>query len=260
MALHGALFLYVTSMSFALLYGGFRKSLLFRLCVAFMAAGFALQTAHMAYRWVETGIIPATDLNEICSATAWALVGIYLLFGVLLRSRIIVFFQMPVVALFLFAAVLIPEVPKQPRPFYYTVWFDVHILLLISGIGLFLFSFLYSSIFIMQDHSLRRRRQPISLSLPSLEESGAWATRLLCLGYGLYTAGLASSALYGVFHASRDEWHPGLLEAASVVVWLILGSAIVGWITAKVNPRRRAWLVVAGAASTLLIILGILWH
>lgn len=260
MALHGALFLYVVSMSFALLFGGFRKEPLFRLCVAFMALGFLLQTAHLATGWAATGIIPATNLNEICADTAWALVGIYLIFGAFLKSRILVFFQMPLVVLFLFAAAIFPVVPKEPRPFYFTVWFDVHIMLLVSGIGLFLFSFLYSSIFIMQDHSLRRKRQPLSLTLPSLEESGRWATRLLCLGYALYTVGLASSAFYGAVHGSKDEWHPGLLEAASVVVWLILGAAIVGWVTAKVNPRRRAWLVVAGAASTLLIILGILWH
>ena len=93
-----------------------------------------------------------------------------------------------------------------------------------------------------------------------MEESARWATRFLVWGYALYTAGLLSSAAYGVIHGAKDRWRPGLLEAASLAVWLILGFAIYGWATAKLNPRKRSWLVIAGAASTLFIILGMLWH
>ncbi len=256
----GTLFLYVASMAFALLYGGFRKNLLYYLCAGAMAAGFALQTAGLTVRWIESRIIPATNLPQILHATAWALVALYLLFGTALKNRIVVFFLMPLVVLSMLTAQLIPDLPKEPKPFFYTAWFVVHIALLTLGIGLFLYSFLYSSIFIMQDHSLRHRRQPLALGLPSLEESARWATRFLLLGFGVYTAGLFSSGLYGALEGKKDAWRPGMLEVAAVAAWLILGAAIYGWVTAKLNPRKRAWLVVAGAASTVLIILGILWH
>ncbi len=260
MAANLTLFFYVASMAFGLLYGGFRKRVLFRLCAVAMVAGFLAQTMDLGARWAERSIIPATNLNEICEATSWGLVAIFLLFGALLKNRIAVFFLTPLVVFFQMAARLIPLAPKEPKPFYYTPWFVIHISLLTIGIGLFLYSFIYSSIFIMQDHSLRRHRQPIALGLPSLEESARWATRFLVWGYALYTAGLLSSTVYGVIHGAADRWRPGLLEAASLAVWLILGFAIYGWATAKLNPRKRSWLVIAGAASTLFIILGMLWH
>ncbi len=260
MAANLTLFFYVASMAFGLLYGGFRKRALFLICAFSMAAGFVAQTLDLAARWSERSIIPATNLNEICEATSWGLVAIFLFAGYLLKNRVFVFFLTPLVVFFQMAARIIPLVPKEPKPFYFTPWFSLHITLLIIGIGFFLYSFIYSSIFIMQDHSLRHHRQPIALKLPSLEESVRWATRFLVAGYVLYTAGLLSSAVYGVIHGAKDRWHPGLLEAASLAVWLILGFAIYGWATAKLNPRKRSWLVIAGAASTLFIILGILWH
>ena len=260
MAANLTLLFYVASMAFGLLYGGFRKRALFLLCSFSMAAGFAAQTIDLASRWSARLIIPATNLNEICEATSWGLVAIFLFAGFLLKNRVFVFFLTPLVVFFQMAARIIPVVSKEPKPFYFTPWFSIHISLLIIGIGFFLYSFIYSSIFIMQDHSLRHHRQPIALKLPSLEESVRWATRFLIAGYVLYTAGLLSSAVYGIVHGAEDKWHPGLLEAASLAVWLILGFAIYGWATAKLNPRTRSWLTIAGAASTLFIILGILWH
>ena len=50
------------------------------------------------------------------------------------------------------------------------------------------------------------------------------------------------------------------MEAASVSAWLVLGVAIWGWFSAKVQPRKRSWLIVAGACFTILITLGMLWH
>lgn len=256
----GALFLYVLSMAFALLYGGFRRDLLFHLCAATAGGGFILQTLHLAASWGDRGFVPVTTLPEVLDGTAWALVLVFFVFGALHRQRILVFFMLPLIVLFLMTAGMVPQLAKEVKPYYYTPWFTVHILLLVVGMALFLYAFLYSTVFIMQDHSLRHRRQPLPLGLPSLEESGRWATRSLVLGYVLFTGGLFSSALYGFLHRGQSNWRPGLMEFASVAAWLLLSAALYGWITAQVNPRRRAWLVVAGAASIVLIILGFLWH
>ena len=96
--------------------------------------------------------------------------------------------------------------------------------------------------------------------IPSLEEAERWSARLLLAGYPLFSLGMFSSILYGVLHGSKQNYRPGVLEAASILAWLILGVAGYGWLTAKVHPRRRSWFVVAGAALSVLIIIGIIWH
>jgi ABC-type uncharacterized transport system permease subunit len=260
MLLNVALLAYVVAMGTALLYGGFRERALWAATALAAAVGFAFQTAGEARLWLASGVPPATNLHELFQLTAWAVMALYFLLYPLHRSRILTFFLMPLVTLCYVLGASIPDTPVEVKPFFHTAWFTVHIFLLVFGIAFFFVSFLYATIFIMQDHSLRHRRVPSPLPLPSLEEAERWSTRLLLAGYPLFTLGILSSILYGILHGERTEWRPGVLEGASVVAWLVLGFAIYGWISARVHPRRRSYLVVAGAAFSVLILLGILWH
>jgi len=251
---------HVLAMGFALLYGGFRERALWVLTVLSAAAALLLQTVVLGRAWLATGIPPAVNLPEILRMAAWALLFLYFLLYPILRSRILAFFLMPLSALCALLGGVLPSPAAEPKPFYGTAWFAVHILLFVFGIAFFFLSFLYATIFIMQDHSLRQRRAPPPLPLPSLEEADRWSSRLLLVGYPLFTLGILSSALYGALHRAGPAYRPGLLEAASLVAWVVLGLAIYGWITARFHPRRRSYLVVAGAAFTVLTLLGIVWH
>lgn len=255
-----ALFFYVSAMAFALLYGGFRQKVLFLLTVVSAGAGFVIQTVMEARAWLHTEIPPAANLHELFQLTAWAVLALYFILYPMTRSRILVFFLMPLVNLAYMAGMMVPNRPPEPKPFYFTPWFAIHIFLLVFGIGFFFVSFLYAAIFIMQDHSLRHRHAPSHLPIPSLEEAERWSARLLLAGYPIYTLGMFSSIVYGILFGHKENYRPGLLEGASVLAWLVLGVASYGWLTAKVHPRRRSWLVVAGAAFSVLIILGIIWH
>lgn len=255
------LFLYVTAMVFALLDGGFPHRSLYRLFLVCAWAGFLIESAALGSVWAHRGIPPAVNLHELFLVTAWAILGLYLLLYPMIQSRrILPFFLMPLVTLNFLLGNAIPETAVEPKPYYFSAWFAVHILLLVFGMAFFFLSFLYAAIFIMQDHSLRNRRSPSPLPIPSLEEAERWSARLLMAGFPVFTLGIVSSAAYGIMHGRSGDWKPGVLEISSVVAWVILGLAIYGWLTAKVHPRRRSWLVVAGAAFSVLIILGIVWH
>lgn len=250
----------VLAMGFALLYGGFREKALWVLTALSGAAALLLQTAVLGRAWLETGIPPAVNLPEILRMAAWALLLLYFLLYPLLRSRILAFFLMPFVTLCALVGGVLPAPAVEVKPFFTTAWFAVHILLFVFGMAFFFLSFLYATTFIMQDHSLRHRRAPSPLPLPSLEEADRWSSRLLLVGYPLFTLGILSSALYGILHRAGSAYRPGLLEAASLVAWVILGLAVYGWVTARFHPRRRSYLVVAGAAFSILTLLGIVWH
>lgn len=256
-----SLFFYVAAMAFALMYGGVRKPGLFWSCFILAGAGFTVQAIFLAHAWWQAGYPPAANLNELFRAAAWAILALYFLLYPVNRSRILVFFLMPFVTLVYFGGCfIVPDPSVEAKPYYLTAWFAVHILLLIFGMAFFFLSFLYAAIFIMQDHSLRRHHGSSPLPIPSLEEAERWTTLLLLSGYPLFTLGIFSSALYGILHGGQGRYRPGLIEGASVLAWVVLGLAIYGWYSARVHPRRRAWFVVAGAAFSVLIILGIIWH
>ena len=254
------LFFYVAALSFALIYGGFQKRILFWLTMAFASAGFAVQTVRIGWLWGRLGYPPATNLHQLFEISAWAILALYLCIYPLNRSKILTFFLMPLVMLIFLLGFMVPDILEKPKSFYFTPWFSIHIFLLVFGMAFFFLSFLYAAIFIMQDHSLRHRHHPSELPIPSLEEAERWSSKLLLTGYPLFTVGLASAILYGILYGERKDWRPGLLEGASILAWLVLGVAIYGWFSAKVHPRRRSWLVVAGAAFSVLIIIGIMWH
>ncbi len=254
------LFFYVAALAFALIYGGFKRTPLFVLSAVSGAAGFLLQGGSIASQWFHRGVPPATNLHELFQLTAWAILALYFALYPFTRSRILVFFVMPMVNLCYLAGGLVADKVVEPKPYYFTAWFAIHIFLLVFGMAFFFLSFLYAAIFIMQDHSLRHHHARSPLPIPSLEEAERWSSRLLLAGYPIFTLGMFSSILYGVLHGSRSDYRPGLLEAASILAWLSLGVAGYGWLTARVHPRRRSWLVVAGAAFSVLIILGIIWH
>ena len=255
------LFFYVLMMTFALLYGGFRHKALYVAALCSAWAGFIIQTVIGARFWIASGYPPAVNLHQLFLAVAWALMTLYLfLYPYLDSRRILAFFFAPVVTFIYLLGVISADSTVTMKPFYKTPWFTVHILLLVFGIAFFFLSFLYAVIFIMQDHSLRRHNAPAHLSIPSLEEADRWTTRFLLVGFPIFTLGLLSSISYGLIHGRGGEWKPGVLEISSFLAWLVLGAAIYGWMTAKVNPRRRSWFVVAGAAFSLIIILGMIWH
>jgi ABC-type uncharacterized transport system permease subunit len=251
---------YVGALAFAFLYGGFRMERLGRVSVGCLGAGFAMQTGLLAYQWGHLRYIPAATLGELCAAMAWMLVLLYLIFYPRMRNTILTFFLTPVVTLIYVVSLMVPRVSVETKPFFFTAWFAVHILLLLLGMGFFVLSFLYATVHIMQDHRLRVLHEPPRLALPPLQEAQRWSRLLLLWGYPPFTLGIFSSVLYGIRYGSGRDWHPGLMEFASAMAWLVLGVAVYGYATARVRPRRRSWLVVAGASFSMLIILGILWH
>lgn len=251
---------YICAMAFAFLFGGFRFERLGTAAVGCLACGFTAHTFLIAILWIRMGYVPATTLPELCGAMAWMLVLLYLLLFLKIRNTILTFFLTPLVSLSYIFSLMLPRPALQPKEFFYTPWFVVHIVLLLVGMGFFFLSFLYASVHIMQDHRLKVLHGPPRLALPPLQEAQKWATRFLLCGYPAFTLGIFSSVAYGIKYGRGKDWHPGLMEAASGMAWLVLGLAIYGFATARVRPKRRSWLIVAGASFSVLIILGILWH
>lgn len=252
---------YVAAMAFALLDGGFRRRILYLLCLACTGAGFLIHSSAFAKAWISTGIIPSVNVPELLDLTVLFMVLTYFVSRIFVDHRELLFFLMPIIVSFHLVSRIIPARVPEVKPYFTTMWFPVHIFLLVSGMSLILFSFIYSAIFIMQDYSLRKKKTPNAMPLPSISASEKWGKIYLKLGFLFFTLGFFSSALYGIMHASKDStYRPGLLEAATLLSWALLGAAAFGWIRSGIQPRKRAFLVIVGSSLFLFIFMGMLWH
>jgi ABC-type uncharacterized transport system permease subunit len=258
---HAYLLFYVASMAFALLDGGFRRRILYALSVVSAVAGFSLHTLGFIKIWIMTGIVPSVNVPELLNLTCLFLMLTYFVSRIFVSHRELLFFLFPIVVLFLMVSNLLPGKKPDIQPYFTSVWFPVHIFLLVIGMSLIIFSFIYSTIFIMQDYSLRKKKTPNAMPLPSIDASEKFGKFYLSIGFLFLTLGFFSSALYGITHARKDSsYHPGLIEIATLLSWLILGAAAFGWVRSGIKPRKRAFLVVVGASLFLFIFLGMLWH
>ena len=255
------LLLYVAGMAFAFLDGGFRRKVLYSLSVISVFAGFAIHLFIFLRSWIATGIIPSTNAAELLDLTSLFLVFAYFSSLIVARHREIAFFLMPIVVFFVSVSTILPKAKPEIKPYFTTMWFPVHILLLVSGIGLIIFSFIYSTIFILQDYSLRKKKNPNAMPLPTIDAAEKYGRFYLFSGFVFLSFGFFSSALYGIINAKKDSsYHPGLLEAATFLSWMTLGFATYGWLRSTIKPRKRAFLVIVGASLMLFIFLGMLWH
>jgi len=252
---------YVAAMAFALLDGGFRRKILYSICLASAAAGFLVHAVSFGKAWMATGIIPSTNVSQLLDIMALSLVFTYFASRLFVGHREILFFLMPIVVLFHLMSLIIPSKAPEAKPYFTTLWFPVHIFLIVSGMSLVLYSFIYSTIFIMQDYSLRKKKTPNVMPLPPISASEKWSKIYLQAGFLFFTIGFFSSAVYGITNASKDStYHPALLEAAALLSWIVLGVAAFGWIRSGIQPRKRAFLVVVGSSLFLFIFMGMLWH
>ena len=254
------LLLYVAAMAFAFLDGGFRRKALHLLCLASASAAFVLHAASLTAKWKESGVIPSVNAPQLMELTVFFLMLTYFVSGIFARQREMLFFLTPISVLLMMTAGMLPQDLPETKPYFTTFWFPLHIFLIVSGMTLVLFSFIYSAIFIMQDHSLRKRKQTNALLLPPISVTEKLSKFYLKTGFFFFSAGMLSSAAYGILRSDGGGYRPGLLEAASFLSWIVLGAATFGWVRSGMRPRKRAFLVIVGSSLFLFIFMGMLWH
>lgn len=256
-----SLLFYIAAMAFALLDGGFRRKALYILCLFSACSAFLLHAVYLFTEWKACGVIPSVNALQLLELTVFFLMLIYFVSWAFVRQREILFFLTPMAVLLMMIAVMLPRKLPEIKPYFTTVWFPLHIFLLVSGMALVLFSFIYSTIFIMQDHSLRRKKQPNAMLLPPISVAEKLSKIYLKTGFFFFSAGMLSSAAYGFLRAGHGgDYRPGLLEAAALLSWITLGTASFGWVRSGVQPRTRAFLVIVASSLFLFIFMGMLWH
>jgi len=213
--------------------------------------GFIFQTAFLSIRGHALGRCPLTNLFEVLIFLAWSIALIYLLIGPAYRLSLMGAFTAPLVFGIQVFALLAPidvrhEVKLPPNS-----WLEFHASISMVAYGVFALACIAGAMYLVQERQLKTHQlHSIFYHLPPLSDLFAAITRLLWLGFALYTLGLVSGFFTG--HPL-----PRVQVVAAIVVWLLYAAILQGRHFHRLAPKRVAALCIAGFGAALTLLWGI---
>ncbi len=199
-----------------------------------MASGFAFQTAFLTMRGHAIGRCPITNLFEVLVFLAWSIALIYLAIGPTYRLSLMGAFTAPLVFAVQSVALMLPIDSAHPPQLTVNRWLEFHASISMIAYGAFALACVAGAMYLVQERQLKTHQlHKVFSNLPPLPNLFSAMTRLLWLGFGLYTAGLASGFLTG-------EPLPHLKIVLAVAIWVIYGVILVARYARAATPKRVA--------------------
>jgi ABC-type uncharacterized transport system permease subunit len=171
---------------------------------------------------------------------SWLVVSAYLIWGCRPRYRLLGLAVMPVALALLFLAWLgggtgIGDADQAGAVL------GVHVALVLAGFAAFTVAAAMAGLYLWEDRRLKRRdANVLRLRVPSLDALDRLASRVVLVGLGLLTAGIA----VGLARLGSDD--VDLTVAVTVLIWGVYAAALLLRLQGLVQGRRLAWLYVLG--------------
>jgi ABC-type uncharacterized transport system permease subunit len=216
-----------------------------------IAVGFLFQTVFLSVRGHAIGRCPLTNLFEVFIFVAWSVTLIYLLIGPAYRLSLMGAFTAPLVFALQTFALLAPidrahAVIGSPSP-----WLELHASISLIAYGAFALACVAGLMYLVQERQLKRRRiNSMFYYFPPLTDLFAAITRLLWLGFGLLTVGIAAGFFTG-------QPLPYVKIAWSFGVWLFYAGILFARHLGTTAPRSIAALCVLAFSAALTLLWGI---
>ena len=213
--------------------------------------GFVFQTAFLYLRGHALGRCPITNLFEVFAFLSWSISLIYMLVGPTYRLSLMGAFTAPLVLVIqtfaLLAPIDRPHIAKRPV----NAWLEFHASMSMVAYGAFALACIAGLMYLVQERQLKTRQlHSIFYHLPPLTDLFTAITRLLWLGFGLYTAGLIS----GFFTGEPLPWIKMTLACG---VWIFYAAILQGQQLRRLTPKRVATLCVVAFVAAVTVLWGI---
>jgi len=223
-----------------------------------LLAGFAFHTTSMIERGLRFNHCPVSNLYEATAFAAWTIVAAYLVVGLWSRLSFLGAFASPVLFVTgVFA--LMPSLDPKPdvHPELPVIWTSIHAALMSLSYGAFGLSAVAALMYLTQERNLKfHKLQAIFSLLPPIQRLELVAGRLLVIGFGLLTVGLAIGVLDLARLNDPQAYRGDPKILWSIVVWLIyLGLIVMRWKFAQ-GGRRFALGSIGSFAFVLLTFWG----
>jgi ABC-type uncharacterized transport system permease subunit len=182
---------------------------------------------------------------------AWAVALIYMLIGPVYRLSLMGAFTAPLVFAIQAFALLAPIDVQHSVKTAPNSWLEFHASMSMIAYGAFALAGIAGVMYLVQDRQLKTRKiHSIFYHLPPLSDLFTAITRLLWLGFALYTAGLVSGFFIG-------QPLPRMQILCAFAVWLLYAAILQGRHLKQLAPKRVAALCIIGFSAALTLLWGI---
>jgi ABC-type uncharacterized transport system permease subunit len=221
-----------------------------RITVIWMAAAFLCQVGFLLLRGQQRAACPLVGTGEILAFLAWSLTLFYLLIGPAYRISLLGVFSAPLIVLFQLIALLPGKLDPLPqRVSGSNPWYETHSALSVLAYGALALAAIAGVMFLVLDRQLKGQQLKSGLfkNLPPVHELQISLQRLLWLGTGLLTGGIAAGFLMP--HTTHALAH----FIAAIVVWLSYIGLIAMKAVRGMTGKRLAISAVVFFALSLLV-------
>src|SRR5438128_6719737 len=213
--------------------------------------GFIFQTAFLSIRGHALGRCPLTNLFEVFIFVAWSVALIYMLVGPAYRLSLMGAFTAPLVVLLQGFALIAPIDVRHPIRVPANSSLEFHASVSLVAYGAFALACIAGVMYLVQERQLKTHQlRSIFYHLPPLTDLFMAITRLLWLGFILYTVGIASGFFTG-------QPLPYVQVVAAIAVWLLYAAILQGRYFRRIAPKRVAALCIIGFSAALTLLWGI---
>jgi ABC-type uncharacterized transport system permease subunit len=214
-----------------------------------ICAGFLCETIYLFIRGHEIGRCPITNRFEVIVFMTWSMVLIYLVIGSAYRLSLMGAFTAPVASALLLVAMLLPSVDSNAVRMKVNPWLEAHTSFSMVACGAFALACIAGGMYLFQESQLKTRKPgSIFYRLPPITALSIANSRLLWLGFALFTIGLGTGFLIG----ARINW---IQAAWSILVWVIYGAILI----ARVRHAMAAKWIATLSILAFSLLLGTFW-
>jgi HemX protein len=216
-----------------------------------VGAGFVFQTVFLSIRGHALGRCPITNLFEVFVFLGWSVALIYLVIGPAYRLSLMGGFTAPLIFLIQFFALLAPIDQPHRMKLAVNPWLEMHASVSMVALGAFALACVAGLMYLVQERQLKTHQlHSIFYHLPPLTDLFAALTRLLWMGFILYTVGLASGFFTG-------QPLPQIKTAWAIGVWILYAGILQARHLRRLAPKRIAALCVVAFSLAVSVLWGI---
>jgi ABC-type uncharacterized transport system permease subunit len=222
-----------------------------RLTFALISGGFLAQTLFLVDRGHHIGRCPITNFFELLIFLGWSMILIYLLIGSSYRLSLLGVITAPFVSILNIWALLAPDRALPAGHPSVNPWLEAHTSFSIVACGAFALAGVAGLMYLFQERQLKTRKPgSIFFRLPPISTLTIANSRLLWLGFILFTVGLGS----GFFIGQEVDWRK---VAWSVLVWALYGGILLGRLLHTMGAKWIATLSIIAFSLLLSVFWGI---
>jgi len=216
------------------------------IAIRILWAGWALHLLLMVLRWKQAGHVPLLTAFEFVTFFAMLVIGVFLLFALRERNRMLGVFLLPVGLLLMFYAALLSRAIQPAFPIFNSLLLKFHVLTTLMGYAAWSITFAASVSFLYLESTKRAE--------PRLFDRMAYRAAFFAfcfLTLGNITGAMWSDRVFG------QLWFWDPKETWSFITWLVFLAYLHARYSLDWRGRRAAIMAIVGFAALIFTYVGV---